>query len=126
MAKKLDVYKCGVCGNMVELVHVGGGTLVCCGEDMTYQGEKTADSSTEKHVPVIEKIDGGYKVTVGSTLHPMAEEHYIQWIELIADDKAYRTFLFPGMKPEAVFMLEAEKVTAREYCNIHGHWKSEQ
>lgn len=124
MAKRLEIYKCGVCGNIVEMYHAGGGTLVCCGQDMAYQGEKTADSSTEKHVPVIEKIEGGFKVTVGSTLHPMVEEHYIQWIELIAGDKVYTEFLSPGMKPEAVFMVEAQAVEAREYCNLHGHWKS--
>jgi superoxide reductase len=126
MAKRLEVYKCEVCGNIVEMYNAGGGTLVCCGEDMKLQEEKTADSTTEKHVPVIEKIDGGYKVTVGTTLHPMKEEHYIQWIELIAGDKVYTEYLSPGMNPEAVFMVEEENVSAREYCNLHGHWKSEK
>lgn len=119
-----QVYKCEVCGNIVEVVNVGGGELVCCGQPMTLQDEKTADSATEKHVPVIEKIDGGYKVTVGSTLHPMTEEHFIQWIELIADGKVYKQNLKPGDAPVAEFCVEAAKVTAREYCNVHGLWKA--
>ena len=85
--------------------------------------EKTADATTEKHVPVIEKIDGGYKVKVGSVPHPMQDEHYIEWIELLADGKAYRQFLEPGSEPEAVFSIEAGSVSAREHCNVHGLWK---
>ena len=123
MIEKMQVYKCEVCGNIVEVLHVGGGTLVCCGQPMKLQDEKTADSTTEKHVPVIEKIDGGYKVTVGSTLHPMLDAHYIEWIELIADGKSYKQFLQPNDVPEAVFQIEAKDVKAREYCNIHGLWK---
>jgi len=124
MAKKLEVYKCDICGNIVELLHAGDGTLVCCGQDMTLQAENTVDAAQEKHVPVIEKIDGGYKVSVGSVAHPMEDKHYIEWIELIAGDKAYRQFLNPGDTPEAVFKVDADQVTAREYCNLHGHWKS--
>jgi superoxide reductase len=122
--KVSEVYKCGVCGNIVEVVNVGGGELVCCGQPMDLMKEKTADSSTEKHVPVIEKTGSGYKVTVGSTLHPMTDEHWIQWIELIADGKAYRQFLNPGDQPVAEFCVDAKEVTAREYCNLHGLWKS--
>jgi superoxide reductase len=124
MPKRLELYKCEVCGNKVEVDFVGGGTLNCCSQDMTLMEEKTADSTTEKHVPVIEKIDGGYKVTVGSTLHPMTEEHYIQWIELIAGDEVLKHYLKPGDEPVAVFKTDVEKVTAREYCNLHGHWKN--
>ena len=124
MAKKLEVYKCDICGNIVELLHAGQGTLVCCGQDMTLQAEKTADSAKEKHVPVIEKVNGGYKVSVGSVPHPMEDKHYIEWIELIAGDKAYRQFLNPGDTPEALFKVDADKVSAREYCNLHGLWKS--
>ena len=124
MAKKLEVYKCDVRGNIVEVLHSGQGTLVCCGQDMTLQAENTVDAAKEKHVPVIEKIDGGYKVSVGSVAHPMEEKHYIEWIELIAGDKAYRQFLNPGDAPEAVFKVDAAQVSAREYCNLHGHWKS--
>lgn len=125
MPNKLDVYKCEVCGNIVEVYHVGGGSLSCCNQDMKLMDEKSADLTTEKHVPVIEKIEGGYKVTVGSTLHPMTEEHYIEWIELIADNEVLTYYLKPGDKPEAVFMTNATKVTAREYCNLHGHWKND-
>lgn len=124
MAKRLDVFKCELCGNIVELLHVGAGELVCCGEPMKHLEEKTADRSTEKHVPVIEKVDGGYRVTVGTTLHPMTEEHYIEWIELLADGKIYREFLKPGMAPSAFFPIDAEEVSAREYCNLHGNWQS--
>jgi len=123
MVEKKQVYKCEVCGNIVEVLHVGGGQLVCCGQPMKLMEEKTADSTTEKHVPVIQKIAGGYKVIVGSTLHPMVESHYIEWIELIADGKSYRQFLKPSDAPEAVFLVVAKDVQAREYCNVHGLWK---
>jgi len=119
-----EVYKCDVCGNIVEVLHVGGGELVCCGQPMKKQEEKNADSKTEKHVPVIEKTKEGYKVTVGSTLHPMIDTHYIEWIELNADGKVYKQYLKPGDAPVATFCVQAEKVSAREYCNIHGLWKS--
>ena len=117
------VYKCELCGNIVEMLHPGGGELVCCGQPMTLLEEKNADSATEKHVPLIEKIENGYKVTVGSTLHPMTEEHYIQWIELQADGKVYKAFLKPGDAPSAEFCVEGSTVSAREYCNLHGLWK---
>lgn len=125
MAERLQVYKCEVCGNIVEVLNGGMGELVCCNQDMKLMSENTVDAAKEKHVPVIEKIAGGYKVKVGSVAHPMEEKHYIQWIELLADDKSYTQFLKPGQAPEAVFMVEAAKVVAREYCNIHGHWKAE-
>ncbi len=125
MAKRLDIYKCELCGNIIELnFSGGGGPLNCCGQDMTFMEEKTADMSTEKHVPVVEKIDGGYKVTVGSTLHPMTDEHYIQWIELVAGDLVMTQFLKPGQEPVATFKTDATDVYAREYCNLHGNWKS--
>jgi superoxide reductase len=123
MANKLEIYKCVKCGNIVEVLQGGVGQLVCCGEPMELLDEKTADAKTEKHVPVIEEIDGGYKVKVGSVPHPMLEEHHIQWIELLADGKAYRQFLEPGDEPEAVFKIKADSVWAREHCNIHGLWK---
>ncbi len=125
MTKLHGIYKCEVCGNIVEVLHEGEGDLVCCGENMKLYDEKTADSSTEKHVPVIEKTSNGYKVTVGSTLHPMKDEHYIEWIELIADGKSYRQFLKPGDDPVAEFCIDANSVSAREYCNVHGLWKAE-
>jgi len=123
MAEKLEIYKCEVCGNIVEVLHGGAGELVCCGEPMKLLTENTTDASKEKHVPVIEKIDGGYKVKVGSVPHPMEAKHYIEWIELLADGKAYRQFLDPGMPPEATFLIKAGSVSAREHCNIHGLWK---
>jgi len=122
--EKLQVYRCEKCGNIVEVIHAAAGTLVCCGQDMRLLKEGEVDAATEKHVPVIEKIDGGYKVKVGDVAHPMEDKHYIEWIELIADGKAYRQFLNPGDTPEAVFMIEADKVSAREYCNLHGLWKA--
>lgn len=125
MAERLQVYKCEVCGNIVEILHGGMGELVCCNQPMKLQKENTTDAAQEKHVPVIEKIDGGFKVTVGSVAHPMEEKHYIEWIQVIADGKAYRKFLKPGEAPEAKFCIDAEKITAREYCNLHGHWKAE-
>ena len=123
MAEKLEIYKCETCGNIVEVLHGGVGEMACCGKMMTRLDEKTADATTEKHVPVIEKIDGGYKVKVGSVPHPMLDEHYIEWIELLADGKAYRQFLEPGMEPEAIFHVEGNSVSAREHCNVHGLWK---
>ena len=123
MAKKLEVYKCAVCGNIVEVLHGGDGELVCCEQPMQLLQEKTADAAKEKHVPVIEKIDGGYKVKVGSVPHPMLPEHFIEWIELLADGKAYRQFLEPGAAPEANFCVKASSVSAREHCNVHGVWK---
>nr|2JI2_A Chain A, Desulfoferrodoxin [Desulfarculus baarsii]2JI2_B Chain B, Desulfoferrodoxin [Desulfarculus baarsii]2JI2_C Chain C, Desulfoferrodoxin [Desulfarculus baarsii]2JI2_D Chain D, Desulfoferrodoxin [Desulfarculus baarsii]2JI3_A Chain A, Desulfoferrodoxin [Desulfarculus baarsii]2JI3_B Chain B, Desulfoferrodoxin [Desulfarculus baarsii]2JI3_C Chain C, Desulfoferrodoxin [Desulfarculus baarsii]2JI3_D Chain D, Desulfoferrodoxin [Desulfarculus baarsii] len=125
MPERLQVYKCEVCGNIVEVLNGGIGELVCCNQDMKLMSENTVDAAKEKHVPVIEKIDGGYKVKVGAVAHPMEEKHYIQWIELLADDKCYTQFLKPGQAPEAVFLIEAAKVVARAYCNIHGHWKAE-
>ncbi len=123
MAERLQIYKCAECGNIVEVLHGGGGQLVCCGGPMDLLEEKTADAATEKHVPVIDKIDGGYKVKVGSVPHPMLEEHFIEWIELLVDGKAYRQFLEPGDEPQAIFNVEAGSVSAREHCNVHGLWK---
>jgi superoxide reductase len=124
MTERLQVYKCEICGNIVEVLHTGVGELVCCGQPMKNFVENTVDAAKEKHVPVIEKIPGGFKVKVGSVAHPMEEKHYIQWIEIIAGEKVYRRFLNPGDAPEAVFMIDADTVTAREYCNLHGHWKA--
>ncbi len=124
MTEKLQIYKCEVCGNIVEMLHAGAGQMVCCGQPMKLFKENTTDAAKEKHVPVIEKTAAGFKVKVGSVAHPMEETHYIEWIEVIADGKAYRKFLNPGEAPEATFELKAEKVTAREYCNLHGLWKA--
>lgn len=123
MAEKLQIYKCEICGNIVEVLHGGDGELVCCGQPMNNLTAKTADVGKEKHVPVIEKIAGGVKVKIGSVPHPMEEKHYIEWIEIIADGKAYRQFLKPGEAPEAIFKIEAKTIMAREYCNVHGLWE---
>lgn len=124
MSKKLDMFKCPICGNIVEVNNPGGGTLVCCGKNMDLLDEKSADFSTEKHVPVVEKIQGGYKVTVGSTLHPMTDEHYIQWVELITEDDSITHFFKPGDTPSCQIMTDKEVVKVREYCNLHGLWIS--
>jgi superoxide reductase len=125
MAKRYEVYKCELCGNIVEVLFGSDGTLVCCDQPMTLMNENTVDAAKEKHVPVIEKIDGGVRVKVGAVAHPMEEKHYIQWIEIIADDKIYRRYLKPGDTPEAEFKIAADKIIAREYCNLHGHWKAQ-
>ena len=124
MPNMLEVYKCIHCGNIVEVMHAGGSDLVCCGEPMKLMKEGTSDGAKEKHVPVIEKTATGYKVKVGSVAHPMEETHWIEWIELIADGRSYTRFLKPGDAPEAEFCIQATEVSAREYCNLHGHWKA--
>lgn len=125
MPKKMQIFKCEICGNIVEMLHEGDGELVCCGQPMKWFEENTVDAAREKHVPVVEKITGGFKVKVGSVPHPMEEKHYIEWIEVITEDgRAYRQFLSPGMKPEASFMIDADKIVAREYCNLHGLWRA--
>ena len=125
MAKFRGIYKCEICGNIVEVLHEGIGALVCCGEEMKLMEEKTEDSSVEKHVPYIEKTENGILVKVGQNQdHPMEEKHYIEWIQILANGAYYRKFLKPGDKPQALFKIKADKITAREYCNIHGLWKS--
>jgi len=123
MTKRLEVYECEICGNVVEVLRAGGGELVCCGQPMTLQEENTVDAAVEKHIPVVEKTADGFKVTVGSVIHPMVEAHHIEWIQLIAGDKSYREFLKPGAAPQAIFQITADAPTAREYCNLHGLWK---
>ena len=122
MTKINQVYKCEICGNIVEMVHEGAGELVCCGQPMVLQQENTVDASYEKHVPVIEKTESGYLVKVGSEPHPMIPEHYIEWIEIIADGKSYKKFLKPGEDPQIEFCIKADQIMARAYCNLHGLW----
>lgn len=124
MAEKLEVYYCEVCGNLIEVLDAGIGELTCCDEPMTLLEENTVDAAKEKHVPVIEAVEHGIKVKVGADAHPMEAAHYIMWIELIADGKAYHQFLSPGDEPEATFCIDAKEFTARSYCNKHGLWKS--
>lgn len=119
---RLEIYKCDVCGNMVEVIHVGGGELVCCNKPMVLLDAKTEDQGKEKHVPVIEKKGSGVVVKVGSVPHPMEDKHYIEWISIESGGSICRKFLKPGEKPEAEFAVPAD--SAREYCNVHGLWKA--
>ncbi len=125
MTKRLQIYKCEVCGNIVEMLHEGEGELVCCEQPMKLFEENTVDAAKEKHVPAVEREGDGLRVQVGSVAHPMEEKHYIEWIELIADGKTYRQFLKPGEEPRAHFALNPKRFTVREYCNVHGLWKVE-
>ena len=124
MTEKLQIYKCEICGNIVEVLHTGGGELVCCGQPMKLYKENKTDAAREKHVPVISKEENGYRITVGSVLHPMEDKHYIEWIELIADGTVHRKSLRPGDKPEVFLNVKAGNVRARAYCNIHGLWEA--
>lgn len=124
MAKKNEIYKCEKSGLMVEVLQDAEGTPMCCGEPMKLLRENTTDGAKEKHVPVVEKIEGGYRVTVGSVEHPMTDAHYIQWIELVTPMGVLRHNLTPQDKPVAEFKTDAAEVEAREYCNLHGLWKA--
>jgi len=123
MTEQKQIYKCNICGNIVEVLHVGAGELVCCGQPMELLKEKTQDVGQEKHVPVIEKTETGIRVKVGAVSHPMEKEHYIEWIEIITDGRVYKKFLRPGDRPEAEFDMKAGKIEAREHCNVHGLWR---
>jgi len=120
-----QIYKCAVCGNILEVVHAGGGKPICCGQEIVLQVPNTADAAAEKHVPVIEKTAAGVKVKIGSVPHPMEAAHYIEWIEIIAGAKIDRKYLHPGDAPEAEFNLWSEDLLAREYCNLHGLWQNQ-
>ncbi len=119
-----QIYRCPICGNIVEVIHAGGGELVCCGQPMELLQSKTEDTGFEKHLPVIEKSENKITVKVGSIPHPMEEAHYIEWIEITADNQIYKKFLKPGDAPEAIFNITADHITARIYCNIHGLWQT--
>ena len=119
--EKLDVFKCAKCGNIVEVLHAGGGTLSCCGEPMKQLKENTTDAAQEKHVPVLD----GEKVKVGSVAHPMQDDHYIEWIEVIDGEKVCTKFLKPGEEPAREFPCAKPGAIMREYCNKHGLWKAE-
>lgn len=123
MTEQKQIYKCNICGNIVEVLHVGAGELVCCGQPMELLKEKTQDVGQEKHVPVIEKTETGIRVKVGAVSHPMEKEHYIEWIEIVTDSRVYKKFLRPGDRPEAEFDMKAGKIEAREHCNVHGLWR---
>lgn len=123
MATRLEIYKCNPCGNITEVLHGGVGELICCNIAMMLLKANSVDAANEKHVPIIEQTETGYLVKVGSVAHPMEDKHYIEWIDLVADDKVYRQFLQPGDTPEAFFTIDAKQVSAREYCNLHGLWR---
>jgi superoxide reductase len=124
MAEKLEIYRCAVCGNIVEVVHGGPGQLVCCDKPMEHMAAKRSDQGQEKHVPVVEKANGGVRVRIGGVPHPMEDDHFIEWVEVLVDGKSYRQFLSPGQAPEATFAVEGTSVTAREHCNKHGLWEA--
>jgi len=124
MTEISQIYKCTVCGNIIEVVHTGGGELVCCGQPMVIEQEKDMEEGTEKHRPIIERTDSGVIIRVGSVPHPMESEHYIEWIEVITEHRVYRKALEPNMEPLAEFCLNAVHISARAYCNKHGLWKS--
>ncbi len=124
MTELNQIYRCNICGNIVEITHSGGGELVCCGVPMELKIEADEEEGMEKHKPVLEKTDSGVIVRVGETSHPMESEHYIEWIEVITEHRIYRKFLNPGDEPVAEFSLEAEHISVRAYCNIHGLWKN--
>ena len=123
MTELLQVYRCKICGNIVELVHSGAGELVCCGQPMKLQTENTVDADHEKHVPVIEKTENGYLIKIGQTPHPMTQEHYIEWIEIITESGSHKNFLKPNDKPESEFCISNEPLSVRAYCNLHRLWK---
>jgi len=124
MTRQDQIYQCSICGNITEVLHESTGTLSCCKKPMVFLEENTIDAAVEKHIPVINKIDGGYRVIIGEIDHPMVEKHYIEWIELVADNQVLRKYLVPGEAPESIFYTGANDVLARGYCNLHGHWKS--
>lgn len=124
MTKINEIYKCNICGNIVEVIHTGEGELVCCSQPMGLQKENTIDASTEKHIPIIEKTDQGIKVKIGSIDHPMEYTHYIEWIEILVNGASCKHFLKPGDKPETKFPTKVENITVRAYCNLHGLWQS--
>jgi len=126
MTEQKQIYKCDVCGNIVEVLHEGAGELVCCGQPMKLLEEKVEEQGKEKHLPVIEKKDKVVKVKVGSVPHPMEEKHYIEWIEVQTEKGIFRKFLKPGEKPEAEFEIRENILGAREYCNIHSLWATKK
>lgn len=126
MTERLQIYKCEICGNIIEVLHVGAGTLVCCGQPMKLLTENTTEASLEKHVPVVEKNGNIVKVKVGSVPHPMEEKHYIEWIQVVTEKGSYRKFLKPGETPEATFEISEDIVKTREYCNIHSLWSDKK
>jgi len=117
-----EIYRCDVCGNLVEVLTVGGGELICCGQPMILLKGNDVDASVEKHVPVIEEIEGGYQIKVGQEDHPMTDAHFIEWISIETKKKLYRKFLKPHDKPVAKFKTNCKILKASCYCNLHSLW----
>ncbi|MCP4755832.1 MAG: desulfoferrodoxin [Proteobacteria bacterium] len=126
MVERMQVYKCDLCGNTVDIAHAGGGQLACCNQPMTLMEEKNADQGVEKHLPVVEKADKRIKVTVGSTAHPMEDKHFIEWIETVTGDAVSRKYLKPGDTPERSFCYKKDQLRVRAYCNLHGLWTQKE
>lgn len=126
MTKLNQVYKCEICGNIVEVIHEGTGQLVCCGQPMTLLKEKIKEELKEKHLPVIKENEKGVEILIGIVEHPMEENHFIEWIEISTDKGSSKKFLKPGEKPRAQFFIKSKKIEVRAYCNIHGLWSSKR
>ena len=125
MPQRFDIYKCLICGNILEIIHNADGIPLCCAKEMKYMEENTVEASKEKHIPVLAKIDNGYEVKVGEIEHPSEEGHYIEWIELIlSNGQNLKKFINPGEHPAAQFKTDSEAVAVRAYCNLHGLWKA--
>ena len=125
--KKLRFFRCQHCGNIIVKIVDSKVPVMCCGEIMKELTPNTTDAAQEKHVPVVEKQGNGYLVKVGAVPHPMTEEHYIEWIEIITENATYKKFLKPGDKPEAYFdNIKENKFTVKEYCNLHGLYKADE
>jgi superoxide reductase len=127
MTEKGEIYRCKVCGNIIRVLHPDVGELVCSGVPMELLSEQTEGTGEEKHVPVLEKIGEGVKIQVGEIPHPMEENHYIEWVEVMVDGKVYLKFLEPGDQPLAEFPVkpdQVQEISVREYCSVHGLWKS--
>ena len=126
MTNKKEIYKCEICGNIIEVLHEGAGKLVCCNQEMVLQKENSIDASTEKHIPIIKKNKSGVEVKVGKAEHPMEENHYIEWIEISTEDGSSKKFLKPGEKPNGKFLIKKDIKKIRAYCNLHGLWKGKE
>ena len=124
MTKKLEVYKCEICGNIIEVIHEGGGTLVCCGQPMALQKENSVDASKEKHVPIVKQNQEGVEISIGSIPHPMTEEHNIEWVEIQTENGNSRKYLTLEQEPKVFFPVKNNVLCVRIYCNLHGLWKN--
>ncbi len=127
MKENIKFYSCEICGSIVGLIKNGGGHLACCGKAMDIIEPNTKEASLEKHIPVIERVDGKLKVSVGSTLHPMTEEHLIEWIAVATENSTQRISLGSGQEP-VIYACDIDpepgKTEVFAYCNLHGLWKA--